>query len=157
MFLTKYDSAHKCWGGVARLSMELNFATSSSREFVSKLTKIISTWYSSKSEIRTNMSTCYSHNFKNRFVKLPLGKVWLPKSREKNSTNQPVNILFQQKWHDFCFPFRVNYSKLEMRISTIISKKKIQAKGFRMIQAVRKSFIAIRRKLPKRTKKQLYE
>ena len=90
--------------GVARLSMELNFATS--REFVSKLAKIISTWYSSKSEIRTNMSTCYSHNFKNRFVKLPLRKVWRPKSREKKFHQPTCRHIIPAKVTWFWFSFQ---------------------------------------------------
>ena len=76
-------------------------------------------------------------NFKNRFIKFPPGnqarRQTYQTQKKKNSTNQPVDILFQKNGHVFGFRFRVNYSKLELRISTIISKNKIQAKGFRMI------------------------
>ena len=64
-------------------------------------------------------------NFKNHFVKFPPGKprqmsdVPNPEGKKK-STNLHVHMLFQKNGH--VFPFRVNYSKLEERISTIISK-----------------------------------
>ena len=64
-------------------------------------------------------------NFKNRFIKFPPGnqarRQTYQTQKKKNSTNQPVDILFQKNGHVFGFPFRVNYSKLELRISTIIS------------------------------------
>ena len=76
-------------------------------------------------------------NFKNRFIKFPPGnqarRQTYQTQKKKKFTNQPVDILFQKNGHVFGFPFRVNSSKLELRIPTIISKNKIQAKGFRMI------------------------
>ena len=94
-------------------------------------------YISAECGIRRNMSTCYSHKFQESLHKISTGQPSqtsdVPNPEKKNSTNQPVDILFQKNGHNFGFPFRVNYSKLELRISTIISKNKIQAKGFRMI------------------------
>ena len=57
--------------------------------------------------------------------------------------------LFHKSRKEIELPFSMKYSKLAVRISSIISKNKIQAKGFRMIQAAWKSIEAIRRYLQK--------
>ena len=38
-------------------------------------------------------------------------------------------MLFREKCHFIGFPFKVNFSELEVRISTVLSKNKIQGKG----------------------------
>ena len=58
--------------------------------------------------------------------------------------------LFHKSRKEIELPFSMKYSKLAVRISSIISKNKIQAKGFRMIQAAWKSIEAIQRYLQKR-------
>ena len=42
-------------------------------------------------------------------------------------------MLFREKCHFIGFPFKVNLSELEVRISTVLSKNKIQGKGFRAL------------------------
>ena len=65
-------------------------------------------------------------------------------------------MLFREKCHFIGFPFKVNFSELEVRISTVLSKNKIQGKGFRAL----KFFLEIHRTdqkiSSKMYKKQLY-
>ena len=65
-------------------------------------------------------------------------------------------MLFREKCHFIGFPFKVNFSELEVRISTVLSKNKIQGKGFRALNFFWKSIVPIKRYHPKCTKKQLY-
>ena len=62
---------------------------------------------------------------------------------------QKTDILFQKNWHFFGFYVRVDFSKLEVPISTITSENNIQTKAFRMIQAARNSIKAIKKYIPK--------
>ena len=134
---TKTSHSHLRWCRLIFRSHKMSLFPGNTVCFVRKSFRHDIPYISAECGFRRNMSTCYSHKFQESLHKIstwqPSQTSDVPNPEKKNFTNQPVDILFQQKWHDFRFPFRVNYSKLEMRISTIISKNKIQAKGFRMI------------------------
>ena len=92
---------------------------------------------------RISTITLYSFYFRseNGFSPLTSPFTWLFQIKYES--------LFHKSRKEIELPFSMKYSKLAVRISPIISKNKIQAKGFRMIQAAWKSIEAIRRYLQK--------
>ena len=117
-----------------------------------KLGEYLSKFNYSKTEIT-------SSDFDNHlvFFLVSLKKWFLPNPLQRHQTTgcskfipPKYESLFHKSRKEIELPFSMKYSKLAVRISSIISKNKIQAKGFQMIQAAWKSIEAIQRYLQKR-------
>ena len=104
-------------------NLEIKTWTFMSFKNISKTCAYMSTYYSRNSEIKWMCSlVCFVVSWSDFVLESP----FFPPP-------QKTDILFQKNWHFFGFYVRVDFSKLEVPISTITSENNIQTKGFRMI------------------------